>query len=107
MPALGEGDRWRGAEQSGETLGLEDCTQDRKPGNQEATHEYRIRNQLQTVTGILPGASGIQRIQDAKHALDHIAPRKWKRETKGAELDIRQATASYETWLRGCTTVVE
>ena len=24
----------------------------------------------------------------------------------GAELNIRQATASYETWLRGCTTVV-
>jgi hypothetical protein len=26
---------------------------------------------------------------------------------KGAKLDIRQATASYETWLRGCTTVVD
>jgi len=45
--------------------------------------------------------------EDAEHTAHHIAPRKWKRQTKGAKLDIRQATASYETWLRGCTTVVD
>ena len=28
-------------------------------------------------------------------------------ERSGAKLDIRQATASYETWLRGCTKVVD
>jgi hypothetical protein len=36
-----------------------------------------------TVTEIFPGSSGIQRIQDAEHAPDYIAPRKWKHETKG------------------------
>ena len=40
----------------------------------------------------------------AKH---HICAAKIETEKADTKLDIRQATASYETWLRGCTTVVD